>query len=147
MNVRGLLGNYLEPQWSLDAAQRREVHRIAHRKYLSRTTLFGLTAVWLVAILVSLKLFQSALGVSLAMFGLGRVAAEFLSHAFIVVPLIVAGSWTFRFVYLRPIRRAMRDLGYNVCLKCGYWLKGLDDRTPSCPECGAVLPVAPAEHT
>lgn len=27
--------------------------------------------------------------------------------------------------------------GFDVCLKCAYWLRGLVDETTNCPECGA----------
>ena len=30
----------------------------------------------------------------------------------------------------------LRRYGYQVCGECGYWLKGLDDTTNNCPECG-----------
>ena len=26
--------------------------------------------------------------------------------------------------------------GFDVCLKCGYWLRGLGDEIMNCPECG-----------
>ena len=26
--------------------------------------------------------------------------------------------------------------GYDVCLGCGYWLRGLDETIRACPECG-----------
>lgn len=61
-----------------------------------------------------------------------------------VIPLFVAQlalSWILTAfvgqVSWRPrINRALRDLGYDVCVKCGYWLRGLHDDTEHCPECG-----------
>ncbi len=35
------------------------------------------------------------------------------------------------------IRIGMRELGFDLCLKCGFWLKGLDEDGKQCPECGA----------
>ena len=29
-----------------------------------------------------------------------------------------------------------RELGYDVCRRCGYWLRGLSDTVERCPECG-----------
>jgi len=40
-------------------------------------------------------------------------------------------------MYRHEIRLAMRALGFELCLECGYWLKGLPDDEPRCPECGA----------
>lgn len=28
-------------------------------------------------------------------------------------------------------------IGYDVCIECGYWLRGLGDDVKHCPECGA----------
>lgn len=40
--------------------------------------------------------------------------------------------------YAAPTRQAVRELGYEVCLSCGYWLRGLRDGVKQCPECGAT---------
>lgn len=36
----------------------------------------------------------------------------------------------------RFYRIAVRHKGYNVCIGCGYWLRGLDGPQARCPECG-----------
>ncbi len=41
-----------------------------------------------------------------------------------------------RHIFVRQMRQVMQSLGYVLCLACGYWLKGLDDTTDHCPECG-----------
>lgn len=33
--------------------------------------------------------------------------------------------------------------GFDVCLSCGYWLRGLDETIKSCPECGAKREAMP----
>lgn len=40
------------------------------------------------------------------------------------------------FRYAPHYRLAVRDLGIDVCISCGYWLHGLDDQIKQCPECG-----------
>ena len=40
------------------------------------------------------------------------------------------------FRYAPHYRRAVRELGIDVCVGCGYWLHGLDDQIKECPECG-----------
>jgi hypothetical protein len=37
------------------------------------------------------------------------------------------------------IRMKLRSLGYEICVECGYWMRGLGDRS-RCPECGAAVP-------
>ena len=39
--------------------------------------------------------------------------------------------------------------GFDICLKCGYWLRGLGDEIRNCPECGTKrepMPGAEAEQ-
>ncbi len=37
----------------------------------------------------------------------------------------------------RQLRAAMRRHGFDLCTRCGYWLKGLGEEQTRCPECGA----------
>jgi hypothetical protein len=39
--------------------------------------------------------------------------------------------------YVRSLRLGVRKRGYEVCLKCGYWLRELPEDEDRCPECGA----------
>ena len=54
---------------------------------------------------------------------------------------MVAGTWIslsamrWRFSR-RATYAALQEMGYNVCLRCGYWLRGLGDNEMRCPECG-----------
>ncbi len=45
-------------------------------------------------------------------------------------------AWMFRSLYVRPVRMAMREAGYDLYLGCGYELRGLDESITRCPECG-----------
>ncbi len=49
---------------------------------------------------------------------------------------IVTTVWALRNIYGPHLRRAMRDVAWEVCIKCGYSLRELEDVT-RCPECGA----------
>ena len=40
-------------------------------------------------------------------------------------------------IYSRPLRRLLRQGGYEVCMRCGCWLRDLTDDEQQCPVCGA----------
>lgn len=45
--------------------------------------------------------------------------------------------WIIRQVSVAPLgRRLIRERGIDVCLRCGYWLRGLGEDVTKCPECG-----------
>jgi hypothetical protein len=134
MNIRWLFGNFADPEFRLTRAQQREVTRLAHRKYLPG---FRLT-IWTIA--------MGAGGWAL-MFLTFKPLASFLaefsvpspwvaSGAIICVAVGIVAAWLYRSLYRRPVYRAMRDLGYDLCLECGYRLQGLDESITQCPECG-----------
>jgi len=45
--------------------------------------------------------------------------------------------WAMDRIYKRHVRRSLARAGYEVCLHCGYWLRGLDASIARCPECGS----------
>lgn len=53
-------------------------------------------------------------------------------------PIFVLIAWRFlqHYRFAPHYRSAVRDLGYDVCVGCGYWLRGLDKTIKACPECG-----------
>ncbi|MCH8824643.1 MAG: hypothetical protein IH984_14180 [Planctomycetes bacterium] len=67
-----------------------------------------------------------------------------LSHNVTWYPLVVlyiAVVWSWGcFIYGLTSRTEhyyrIRLEGYDVCLGCGYWLRGLDETIRACPECG-----------
>lgn len=47
---------------------------------------------------------------------------------------------------LRPEHyHRIRLEGFDVCLKCGYWLRGLGEEITNCPECGAKREAEPEQ--
>ena len=57
------------------------------------------------------------------------------------VAMTYLGKWIWR----PHVNQALREMGYDVCGWCGYWLRGLDDSTQKCPECGrARVTIDPA---
>src|SRR5262245_30256582 len=134
MNLRWLWGNFADPEFNLTRKQQREVTWLAHRKYLSGRKL----TIWTVAM---------GLG-GWALLGLGfKPLALLLGEFGMPYPWLASGvafclvvsalaAIAYRSLYRRPVYRAMRDLGYDLCLSCGYRLQGLDEAVEQCPECG-----------
>lgn len=60
-------------------------------------------------------------------------------HPAILYPAILFPACIWAFCRSRTpfIRRALRDLNYEVCMDCGYWLRELGASVTRCPECGA----------
>jgi hypothetical protein len=61
---------------------------------------------------------------------------------FTTIPMLFGGLLTLNWLFTRLratpfIYRALREAGYDVCLRCGYWLRGLGNEALVCPECGA----------
>ena len=138
MNIRWLWGDYIEPEWRLSRAESREVHRIVKKRHVRSARLFGVTIFWLVILFSAVRLLHMpAAG---WMSRLGYPLSWIVSMLVILVPLMVAAMWSFRIVYTRPVRMAMRELGYDVCPNCGYSLRGLEGEDRHCPECGAAAP-------
>ena len=58
-----------------------------------------------------------------------------------IVPGAIIGVIAMR-IYIRIHRKeiilAMVRRGFDLCHRCGYWLKGLGTDTKQCPECGAA---------
>ena len=137
MNLRWLLGNFTDPQYKLS---RREQHRLsmaAHKKYLSWYRFWGYT---LLVIAVPLVLAYE-LGIPTVLGWLG-LASQTPAHtwAFVIVSFLAwpYSAWMCRTLYIKPVRRAMRDHGYALCIDCGYELRGLGDEITKCPECGTT---------
>ena len=109
--------------------------RVRVRRMMSRSSILWFVIVFLI-ILVS-----SAIG---GFFGI--IANSFTLTTRLPLALVVFGGIALigcilsvrlrRHIFARHMRQTMQTLGYELCLACGYWLKGLDDTTDRCPECG-----------
>lgn len=65
----------------------------------------------------------------------GKNTAFAIGAAVLVLLFWPWSAWAYNRIYARPCRRAMRDLGLQICLGCGYRLHGLPANA-NCPECG-----------
>lgn len=112
------------------AIEHRPWIRFVHPVMTLAALVFGFAASWLLG---KFMLMAGAKDIA----GLPRLAIV------LVVAIPVMGFIWMMFALVnrkllqRSMRRAMRDLGYNLCPACGYWLRGLAADTGHCPECGS----------
>ena len=134
MNLRWLLGNYSDPKYRLPRTVWWPLCWEAHENHLS-TSRF---VVWTVGFVIAPVLAYIGLGVPYIHDLIG-FAGEPDEHWFSLIQIMVFSwiwsAWIYRALYVKPVRRAMRDRGYDLCVSCGYDLKGIE--SPQCPECGA----------
>lgn len=149
MNLRWLLGNFTDPQYELSRRDQFRLSNEAHKRFVSTSAFLWRSLLILAPLLVCLKLLQPLMG------WLG-VAGQGLPYAISLAVLLLLfwpwSAWMYRSLYVRPIRRAMREAGYDLCIGCGYELRGLDTSIVRCPECGqqresSISPPAAARPT
>lgn len=137
MKLNWLWFDLVDPDLPLDRSQRQGVKRRA--KQLARgfrtgfnlpdlLTVFGGVAVAGIPIVIMMS--------GIYMPRSGRSLVVFLAFSFIApyTVTILLNRWSRQ----RWTNLALRDLGYEVCVDCGYWLRGLDGSAQQCPECGAT---------
>jgi hypothetical protein len=140
MNLRWLLGNFTDPQYALARRDQFRLSNLAHERYVSRKAFWLRTAV----ILAPLIGFFALLKPALAWMGYGGQTGPYVIAIGVVVVLFWPWSaWMYRSLYVGPIRRAMRQAGYDLCIACGYDLRGLPPERDCCPECGAAREAMP----
>jgi len=133
MNLRWLLGNFTDPQYHIPRREQFQLSNIAHARYLSHAAFWWRTALILLPVIVSLRLIKP----TLAWLGYAGQTGPYLVVLGAIMLLCWPWSaWMYRSLYVRPVRRAMREAGYDLCLGCGYELRGLDGSITRCPECG-----------
>lgn len=133
MNLRWLLGNFTDPQYRLSRREQFRLSNVAHLHFVSKWAFWWRVMLILLPLLVALKLLRPAL----AWMGLSGQTGPYVIALLMIVALFWPWSaWMFRSLYVRPVRMAMREAGYDLCLGCGYELRGLDESITRCPECG-----------
>jgi hypothetical protein len=88
-------------------------------------------------------------GPILALFGLGILLVDTIGYpkTTMAITTLMMCIWCCWAVALLPkrssnsriFRRELRLRGYDVCVSCGYWLRGVGVKTHRCPECGATM--------
>ncbi|MHC4767432.1 MAG: hypothetical protein ACYTEI_01815 [Planctomycetota bacterium] len=142
--------SYMDPHLSLTRQQRKEVHREAWRRWAANKWNLVLYLLLPVAYLLGLGVTRDAAGTVAWLLGAGGLLVG-MSRAlgmllWAVLCFVVGGAVIQRYRFAPLVYAALRRHGYDVCPKCGYWLKGLKDET-RCPECGAQRQGPPRDET
>ncbi len=153
MKWRWLLFDYVDPQLSLTREERRRVRRRAWKdrnvrvvppvipgqsSLLTRLTGTGGRPVRWVDVVGLMIPAAAMLLVLLPMFLFARLLSWSIFPMLVVQATV---SWILfallgRIAWKPRVNGALRELGYDVCRRCGYWLRGLSDTVERCPECG-----------
>jgi len=131
---------YVNRELPLSKRERKAIHRDAWRLW-SANKWNILLYLALLAFYLFTVFFASDLGGRLAtLIGAGgltnklfRAAAPFVLF---VMCFVLGGAALQRYRFAPCVYQATRGHGYDVCAKCGYWLRGLTDDITRCPECG-----------
>ena len=136
MKLGWLLFQYAPADLTLSRGERAEVRRRTWHAY--RTTpssliisLITATCLGVLFAAVMFLLDQKLLG---NMYFIVLFAAPLVLIAITWIVNAFVGRW----LYGKAQRHALREMGYEVCLACGYYLRGLSDDVQQCPECGAA---------
>lgn len=136
MNLRWLIGNFTDPHYCLPRKEQTRLSNVAHKRHLS-TVRFML---WTLVIVAPFVLFLAFIFPwIMGSIGFNSQSSAYWGVLFASI-FIVFWPWSafmYRALYVKPIRRAMRESGFVLCIECGYELRHLSPTTDKCPECGA----------
>ncbi|HIB66927.1 MAG TPA: hypothetical protein EYO33_17885 [Phycisphaerales bacterium] len=132
----------IDPALPIDARTRRKIRRAAWRKWNenpARGITFGILGA--APIFCTPFLPRSFAGRQIGIPTLILVALVILIYI-CLLSQILKRFWYAPFVY-----NELRNRGYEVCPKCGYWLRDLDQSIAQCPECGRDRDAMPPHRT
>ncbi|MCA9278632.1 MAG: hypothetical protein H6815_10615 [Phycisphaeraceae bacterium] len=133
-----LVNRFEDPQLRLTRAQRKQALKIVHEAYLKNSLWsFTLLAVVLPIFVAMAILMQTRRWVA-ALLGIMPSNAGLLIIAFAVILVWPWSAFMYGRFYAKPYRRALRDMGIDLCVNCGYSREGIAEDLP-CPECGKRL--------
>ena len=144
MSWRWLIFDHIDPCFELDKSARRHVRRRARELAINGR--------------ITPVLFAAVVGISVfwlwwithadveAM--IQRVAPVPIPRLWSFFPLLIgmhilSAAVHFR-AYVGATRLALRERGFEVCIHCGYWLRGHGEDAMTCPECGGKREPMPA---
>jgi len=143
---RWMAGDFFDPSWSLSREEKRHLTRRAHTLYVNGRRLAIVTVAMFIVCAVAFVLGQAVINNLSSRAGLPQSITYVFSFLIMPVSLGFGVGTFYRFLYARPLRRAMREAGYTICIGCGYDLRGSVARD-RCPGCGEVGDQTPGERS
>ncbi|MGD8454515.1 MAG: hypothetical protein PVJ57_22090 [Phycisphaerae bacterium] len=136
--------DYIHPGLPLSRGERVAIHRAAWRLWWSDKWNLALHLLVCAGCTVALLNAADLGGRAAGALGIGGILYKVCRAGSLLLVLISAviiiRAVLGRCRFAPYIYEAIRRQGYDVCTKCGYWLKGLHDDVDRCPECGAERP-------
>ena len=134
MNWRWLIYDYIPPELDMPRSRRRAIRREvrAAAREVRQKSGWRLQVLFLICLFTFVYLLKFVRH-QLMPQGLTRRLISFVVFA-LTAYVLIALIWRAR--YEKRTYRVLRDHGYDICLECGYLLKGLPDDRDRCPECG-----------
>jgi len=138
---------YVNRDLPLNPSQRKAIRRTAWKLwYASRWNIalyLTLPAVYLLAMHFAADA-GGRLAALLGIDGFGHKLFRAAAPGALLLICFLGGGGLLQRVRFAPcVYEASRRHGYDICRKCGYWLRGLGDDVERCPECGAIREAAP----
>ncbi len=138
MNLRWLLFDYADPDLPLSFWKRQ---KLAWRPIpiwkLPRAVRRG-RVVYAFGIMLPGVVFYSLFNLEVAGLDLFSSGVGLFVPLLLFVPILwIWGCLLYGLVSRPEHYHRIRLEGFDICLKCGYWLRGLGDEVTNCPECGA----------
>lgn len=131
---------FLEPPFSADlpftSAERVEIRRRAKQLVARRRSTWLVMLAFAVVVTVAI-LFIPKTVLLLARWGIPRVVAILLVNLVTTLGLLGVVFVALHRIWLRALRQAVRELGYPICVECGYDLRADRSNPDHCPECGS----------
>ena len=135
-----LFSSFVDPTIPLDHATTKEIHRAAWKRWQSTPATMALL---MAAIVVPLILDDLLFSFIENLLNTSRLSSYLIS-ILIFVPYLFGITWLFRHIRYAPcVYAELRARGYDVCPKCGYWLRDLDQSITKCPECAHLRDAIP----
>ncbi len=133
--------DYIHRDLPLTRKQRKTVYRAAWRLWWTNRWNLALHLTFCLVCFLALLNAADFGGWAASLVGIGGLPLKACRAASLLLVMIAAAVFIRavlgRYRFAPCVYRVTRQQGYDVCINCGYWLKGLRNETKRCPECGA----------